>query len=113
MVSKRRSWWRSCAAPFPTGIAGGRCAYWQTRLLSWQAASTSRAKRCAGCSKKNELKPWQQKEWCIPPEANGAFVYHMEDVLDVYTRPYDPRFPQVGMDETSKQLSGESRVPIP
>ncbi len=36
----------------------------------------------------------------------------MEDVLDVYTRPYDPRFPQVCMDETSKQLVGETRVPI-
>jgi hypothetical protein len=23
--------------------------------------------------------------WCIPPTANAEFVYHMEDVLDVYT----------------------------
>lgn len=36
----------------------------------------------------------------------------MEDVLDVYVRPYDARFPQVCMDETSKQLVGETRVPI-
>ncbi len=36
----------------------------------------------------------------------------MEDVLDVYTRPYDPRVPQVCMDETSKQLVGEMRVPV-
>ena len=36
----------------------------------------------------------------------------MEDVLDVYTRPYDPQRPQVCMDETSKQLVGESRVPV-
>jgi hypothetical protein len=28
----------------------------------------------------------------------------MEDVLEVYTRPYDPRYPQVCMDEISKQL---------
>ena len=28
----------------------------------------------------------------------------MEDVLEVYTRPYDPRFPQVCLDEISKQL---------
>ena len=39
---------------------------------------------------KNELKPWQRQEWCIPPEANAEFVYHMEDVLDVYKRPADP-----------------------
>jgi DDE superfamily endonuclease len=37
----------------------------------------------------------------------------MEDVLDVYVRPYDARFPQVCMDETSKQLVGETRLPIP
>jgi hypothetical protein len=37
----------------------------------------------------------------------------MEDVLDVYERPYDPRRPQVCMDETSKQLVGETRTPVP
>jgi len=35
----------------------------------------------------------------------------MEDVLDVYTRPYDPRFPQVCLDETSKQLLRDVRPP--
>ena len=37
----------------------------------------------------------------------------MEDVLGVYTRPYDPRFPQVCLDETSKQLLRDSREPLP
>lgn len=37
----------------------------------------------------------------------------MEDVLDVYTLPYDPAYPQVCMDELSKQLVGETRVPLP
>ena len=37
----------------------------------------------------------------------------MEDVLDVYIRPYDPKRPIVCMDETSKQLIGETRVPLP
>jgi len=37
----------------------------------------------------------------------------MEDVLDVYERPYDPRRPQVCLDETSKQLVGEVRAPLP
>jgi transposase len=36
----------------------------------------------------------------------------MEDVLDVYTRPYDERFPQVCLDEKSKQLVGEVREPL-
>ena len=37
----------------------------------------------------------------------------MEDVLDVYTRPYDPRYPMVCFDETSKQLVLEKQVPLP
>jgi hypothetical protein len=37
----------------------------------------------------------------------------MEDVLEVYTRPFDPRRPQVCMDELSKQLVGETRTPLP
>lgn len=37
----------------------------------------------------------------------------MEDVLDVYHRPYDPKRPLVTLDETSKQLIGETMEPVP
>lgn len=37
----------------------------------------------------------------------------MEDVLEVYHRPYDSRRPQVCLDEASKQLIGETVTPIP
>ena len=37
----------------------------------------------------------------------------MEKVLDVYKRPYNPMRPVVCMDESPKQLIGETRVPIP
>ena len=37
----------------------------------------------------------------------------MEDVLEVYRRPYDPKRPQVCIDETSKQLLAHARTPIP
>ncbi len=37
----------------------------------------------------------------------------MEDVLEVYARPYDPNFPVVCMDESSVQLIGEVQEPIP
>lgn len=36
----------------------------------------------------------------------------MEDVLEVYRLPHDPRFPVVCMDESSKQLVGEVIAPI-
>ena len=37
----------------------------------------------------------------------------MEDVLEVYKRPYDSKQPVVCLDETSKQLIGETRTPVP
>lgn len=49
--------------------------------------------------------------WCIPPEQSAAFVCAMENVLEVYHRPYDPKRPVVCMDETSKQLVKETRTP--
>jgi hypothetical protein len=49
------------------------------------------------------LKPWQNKEWCIPAKENAEFVCAMEDVLAVYKRSYDETHPLVCMDESSKQ----------
>jgi DDE superfamily endonuclease len=59
------------------------------------------------------LQPWLKEQWCIPPTTNGEFVAQMEEVLEVYTLPKDPRCPLVCMDEASKQLVGESRAPLP
>src|SRR6266545_5633853 len=58
------------------------------------------------------LKPWQHKQWCLP-EVSGEFVAAMEDVLDLYAEPYDPKRPKVNCDETSQQLIGETRQPLP
>jgi hypothetical protein len=54
-----------------------------------------------------------KEQWVIPPKANAEFVCAMEDVLEVYTRPYDPKRPQVCLDEASKQLVAETRTPLP
>lgn len=37
----------------------------------------------------------------------------MEDVLELYRKPYDPEYPVLCMDEASKQLIAETRVPLP
>ena len=63
--------------------------------------------------KKNRLKPWLTRRWCIPPKGSGEFVWRMEDILGVYTRPYDPSRPLICLDEVSKQLIGETRCPRP
>lgn len=43
------------------------------------------------------------KSWCIG-KPSAQFVAKMEDVLDVYARPYDARYPMVCLDEVSKEL---------
>jgi transposase len=49
--------------------------------------------------------------WVIP-EASPEFVCAMEQVLDVYQRPYDERHPVVCLDESPRQLIREKRVPV-
>ena len=49
----------------------------------------------------------------IPPEANAEFVCCMEDILDIYKRPYSPTHPVVCFDETNKQLVKETKTPLP
>ena len=51
--------------------------------------------------------------WCIPPRQDARFVCQMEDVLEVYARPYDPERPVVCLDEAAKQLLQEVREPLP
>lgn len=51
--------------------------------------------------------------WCIPPKQSADFVFHMEDVLDIYHRVYDSKYPVICIDETFKQLIGETRQPLP
>jgi transposase len=52
-------------------------------------------------------------EWKIPPKANAAFVAAMEDVLDVYARPFDPTRPVVCFDESNKEQHIEVITPLP
>ena len=52
------------------------------------------------------------KSWCIP-KPSAQFVAKMEDVLDVYQRPYDPQQPVVCLDEVSKELHSTPRGVLP
>lgn len=52
------------------------------------------------------------KSWCIP-NPSARFVAKMEDVLSVYQRPYDPKRPQVCLDEIHKTLRSTPRGDLP
>src|ERR671929_567871 len=60
----------------------------------------------------NALQPWWRKMWCVP-RIDGEYVARMEDVLDLYAEPPDPKRPVVCFDESPTQLIGEVRQPLP
>ena len=49
----------------------------------------------------------------IPPRKSAAFVWRMEEVLDLYEEPYDEKRPVVCFDERPCQLLAEVREPLP
>lgn len=56
----------------------------------------------------HDLKPWQEKMWCIG-ELSNEYIERMEDVLDVYERPYDPENPVICVDEKPVPLLSDKR----
>ena len=92
------------------------CARWTLKLLAdalvelieHQSISRETIRRRLD---DNDLKPWQKKMWCIA-KIDGDYIARMEDLLDLYAEPHDPKRPVVCFDESPIQLIGEVRVPI-
>ncbi|MBU4398465.1 MAG: IS630 family transposase [Planctomycetes bacterium] len=101
----------ACSGP-PEGRARWTLQLLADKLVELDVVDSITAETVRGAAKKNEIKPWRRRQWVIPPEQNADFVCAMEDVLEVYHRPYDPQRPVVCFDEASKQLIKETRVPI-
>jgi hypothetical protein len=58
------------------------------------------------------VKPHLKISWCIA-KADAAFLAKREDVLDIYARPYDERYPVVCFDERPCFLIGDTIAPLP
>ena len=56
----------------------------------------------------HDLKPWQEKMWCIG-RLDDEYISKMEDVLDVYARPYNEKRPVICIDEKPVPLISDSR----
>ena len=102
----------SCSEP-PEGFARWSLRMLADRVIELNYIDCISYETVRRVLKKNEIKPWKRQGWVIPPDQNSSFVANMEKVLDVYKRPYHPQFPVVCMDESSMQLIGEVREPIP
>jgi hypothetical protein len=58
---------------------------------------------------KTPFKPHLKDCWCIPPKQNAEFVSRMENVLEVYKRPYNKARPVIYMGEKPVQLLADQR----
>src|SRR5947199_8539301 len=93
-------------------------ARWTLRLLENKVVELGIVDRASDSTigralKKTLFSPIAASTGASRRRPNSAFVAAMEDVLAVYTRPRDGDCPLVCLDETSKQLIAETRVPIP
>ena len=68
--------------------------------------------RCARYSEKNELKPHRRQTWCIGT-ITAAFLARLEQILALYTLPYDPVHPVICFDERPCFLIGDTLLPRP
>ena len=98
----------ACGEP-PEGRASWTLKLLADQLVECEIVGTISTETVRQALKKNELKPWLKQSWCIPPGQSAEFVCAMEDVLEVYQRPYDGNEVLVCMDETSKQQVKETR----
>ena len=92
------------------------CARWTLKLLANALAELVEHESisCDTIRRRlddNDLKPWQKKMWCIA-KIDGDYIARMEDLLDLYAEPHDPKRPVVCFDESPIQLIGEVRVPV-
>lgn len=99
--------------PAPEGFARWSLRLLADRLVELEIVEQISHETVRQTMQANELKPWLKKEWCIPPEQNGEFVCHMEDILEVYRRPLNPKRPLICLDEMPYQLISETRTPQP
>jgi hypothetical protein len=54
-----------------------------------------------------------KEQWCLAGALGADFVWRMEDVLDLYSQPYDPAYPQVCLDERPCVLHADQVQPLP
>ena len=101
----------ACSTP-PAGRARWTLDLLADKMVSLTAHDSLSRATIARRLAENDLKPWQHKMWCVP-KVDSEYVARMEDVLDLYAQPPDPRRPLVCFDESPTQLIGHVREARP
>jgi transposase len=101
----------ACSRP-PAGRAHWTLALLASALVRLTAHTTISRATIGRRLADNDLKPWQEKMWCVP-QIDASYVACMEDVLELYTTLPRPGTAVVCVDETPQQLIGEVRAALP
>lgn len=96
----------------PKGFANWTLRLLAERVVTLEIVESVSHETLRRTLKKNQMTKRKIEYWVIPPEADAEFAASMEEVLDVYARPYDSRYPVLCMDEQPIQLLEETRQPI-
>lgn len=92
----------ACSKP-PAGRSRWTLRLLASKLVEFEIVDSISYVCVGNLLKKNKLKPWLKKRWCFG-EINGEYLARMEDILDLYEKPYDPTRPVICFDERPCQL---------
>ena len=62
--------------------------------------------------REHDLKPWQYQMWCVA-KLDDEYIKRMEDILNIYEKPYNGKEPVICVDEKPVTLRGNKRESIP
>jgi len=112
LVGKSRAWLMATAySTSPEGRATWAMHLLADRLIELNVVNTI-SDEPVRVELESELNLRQPEQWCIPT-ANSAFVSRLEDILELYQAPFDPKKPVVTFDERRVQLISKTLRPFP
>ena len=115
-MQQRQKSWHLRAQNHHPGIRDGRCHCSRNRLLNF--CRNRSPERLGVVLKRHKLQPHRSKYWCRAPgldddpEKRRKWGEALDNVLEVYARPYDPKHPYICLDEKTLQLLAEVHDPL-
>ena len=109
-TDKQRIAAKVCGAP-PSGRARWTIALLTADVATDNKIPTASRETIRLALHSHQMKPWLEKMWCVP-KIDEEYVERMENVLDLYEKPYDAKRPVVCLDEKPIQLLDNGRPSI-
>lgn len=100
----------ACSTP-PEGHSRWSLRLLADRIVELDIVDSISYRTVGNILKKNELKPHLKKQWCIG-KITSEFLWQMEDILNIYEKPYNKEYPVICFDERPCQLLEDIIMPL-